>query len=121
MDGLELPQFSLAPRDSYEKGKLSQTNSEIELSGYPEFSQRYVLRGDAASRIHQLFSSDVVDSFRSRRDVHVEGTNNIIIFYFNPARSEKPQNWESLYNEASNLYQLLRVNLEKFILRRNSQ
>jgi hypothetical protein len=55
--------------------------TDIEIQGYPAFSQRYVLRGDEKAAIGALFTEPVMDFFDRNRGLSAEGGEHTLLLY----------------------------------------
>ena len=98
-DRLSLPYFMLVPENFMHKIGNIFGYQDIDFQDYPEFSQRYLLRGDDESQIRQVFNYKVIPWYESRNNVSTEGTGNCLIYYY-ARRRYAPENWRSLLSEA---------------------
>ena len=56
-------------------------DKDIEIPGYPEFRQRYVLRGKNVAAIRQLFTEPVMDFFYRNPSLSAEGDTRMLVLY----------------------------------------
>ena len=56
---------------------------DIKIISQPEFSDRFILRGDDEEGIRSFFTNDIVDSLKNKQDLCLESKNNILLLYRN--------------------------------------
>jgi hypothetical protein len=85
---LALPEFELRPKTIVEKFKIVDTfkalvgrEEDIGFDTHPDFSKFYVLKGNHASAVRQVFSRGVLEYFESHKGLSVEGRDEILISY----------------------------------------
>jgi hypothetical protein len=103
----ELPKFSVLRKHFYHKvGKIIGFK-EIVFDEYPEFSQKYYLKGDEPT-IRQLFSSHVILTIMGQQLVeHVEAGGNFIIMY-TPNIQINPEDLYRFFQKAAIIINLFR-------------
>ena len=72
---------------------------------FPEFSNKYLLRGGDESKIRDLFTPRVVRFFESNEKLCVEAQNNMLIFYKSSKRA-KAKNIEAFLDEGQRVHQV---------------
>ena len=76
----ELPEFSLSPEYFYDNIVEYTEFEDIKFDEYPEFSQKYYLKGKNVKSVKRLFNPHVIDTLlRENLDSNVEAKGNIII------------------------------------------
>lgn len=107
LDG-ELPEFTLSRKHFYHKVGKIVGFKEIVVDGYPEFSQKYYLKGKDESAIRKLFSSNVILTLMSQQlKEHVEAKNNFIIMY-KPNIQINPEDIYKFFQKAVTIINLFR-------------
>lgn len=77
---------------------------DIDFQDYPDFSKRYLLRGDDESQIRQIFNYRVIPWYEARNSVSTEGVGHCLIYYY-AGKRQTPEKWRSLLSEAVEAYQ----------------
>jgi len=77
----ELPEFSLSQEYFYHRIGEIMGFKDIDFEEYPEFSQKYRLKGKDENRIRQLFTPRVILTISQQMEGHVEAKGNFIIVY----------------------------------------
>jgi len=86
---LNFPTFELKPENTLHKIGQVFGYQDIDFEDSPEFSRKYLLRGDNEAKIRQLFTPRVIRFFESNQSLCIEAQNNILIFY-KPSKRCKP-------------------------------
>jgi hypothetical protein len=84
--GKPLPRFSLRPENILHKIGAAFGYKDINFETAPEFSKRYLLRGDDEMAIRDLFSADVIRFFERETRLCMEGSGANLLLY--PARGQ---------------------------------
>ena len=107
LDG-ELPTFTLSRKHFYHKVGKIMGFKEIALDEYPEFSQKYYLKGKDEPAIRKLFSSHVILTIMNQPlEEHVEAGGNFIIMY-TPNIQVNPEDLYKFFQKAVVIVDLFR-------------
>lgn len=97
----ELPEFYLSRERFYHKFGEIIGFKDIDLQNYPEFSERYRLKGADEKAIRQLFTPQVISIITNQQlEAHIEAKGNFIIIY-TPGRIVEPADLYSFFQKAS--------------------
>lgn len=77
---------------------------DIDFQDYPDFSKRYLLRGEDENQIRQLFNYRVIPWYEARTNVSTEGSGHCLMYYYAKKRYA-PEKWQWLVSEAVEAYQ----------------
>ncbi len=77
----KLPEFSLSREYFYHRIGEIMGFKDIDFEEYPEFSQKYRLKGKDEDVIRQLFTPRVILTIGQQLEGHVEAKGNFIIVY----------------------------------------
>jgi len=102
----EFPQFSLVPENFFNRltDKLFM-HSDINFDNYPEFSKKYLLRGNNEEEVRRLFSSAVLSSLEMKNDLRIFASGRYILYY--SSGFVKADKIEEFINGARDTVQLL--------------
>ncbi|NJN60076.1 MAG: hypothetical protein HC879_22660 [Leptolyngbyaceae cyanobacterium SL_5_9] len=78
---LQVPKFSLHPENFFHKMGNFLGYHDIDFANYPEFSNRYLLRGENETLIHKAFHSEVIAFYENSRGISTEASDSRLIFY----------------------------------------
>ena len=85
---LDLPRFEL-----YREGMMSRLGSsvfgtqDIDFETHPDFSQKYVLKGDSEEKIRDTFRPEVLTFLESQdRNIRIEGDRDSLLLYRSATR-----------------------------------
>jgi hypothetical protein len=78
---LDLPTFSLRPKNTLHKIAAWFGYREVTFSGHPHFRQNYLLRGPDEDAIRRLFDEGLVAFFDDYPGVSTEGGGPLFVFY----------------------------------------
>lgn len=83
LGGASFPGFYLQPENLFHKIAALFGYQDIDFPDHPEFSRRYLLRGDNESAIRTLFSPTIIDMFESLSATRwsVEGSGEWLLVY----------------------------------------
>ena len=104
---LDLPKFALRPEHLFHKIGGMMGYEDIDFRSYPEFSTRFLLRGDDRDAIERLFSDRVLGFFEGHDKISVEGDGNQLIFY-RAGKRIKPDGVVPFLQEASEVFKLFK-------------
>jgi hypothetical protein len=90
-DGPELPDFSLRPRNIWDKIGSLLGRKGIELESNPKFSRAYMLRGENEPEVRALFSSAVLDFYELHPELTTEASGNTLLLYRRGQRTSPTQ------------------------------
>jgi hypothetical protein len=78
---VQIPDFSLEPEGLWSRVSEVVGGKDIDFDGFPEFSQKYYLRGDPESDIRNFFGGDIIRFFEQHPEMHVECHKNRLLIY----------------------------------------
>jgi hypothetical protein len=87
---LKLPRFTLSPEDLWDKIGSAFGNQDIDFPTHPDFSKRFLLRGEDETKIRALFTDKLLNFFNSQQNITVEGGCNQLILYRDEKRISPP-------------------------------
>ena len=87
---LKLPRFTLSPEDLWDKIGSAFGNQDIDFPTHPDFSKRFLLRGEDETKIRALFTDKLLNFFNSQQNITVEGGGNQLILYRDEKRISPP-------------------------------
>jgi len=99
---LKFPTFELEPENTFHKIGQVFGYQDIDFEAAPEFSRKYLLRGDNEIKIRQLFTPNVIRFFESNKSLCIEAQNNTLIFY-KPSKRCKPDEIEVFLAEGQRI------------------
>lgn len=78
-----LPLFELRPEGFFDKVGDVFTHEDIDFDSNPEFSRRYLLRGEVSEKVRALFTPALVAYFEelAPEEWHVEGNGGALVIY----------------------------------------
>lgn len=79
--GARLPAFTLEPEAMFDKLAAVFGAKDFDFTTHPEFSKRYLLRGDDEDGVRRLFTPGVLGWFERNLGLHVEGAGRVLIVY----------------------------------------
>lgn len=106
-DRLDLPRFALQPENIFHKIGQAFGMKDIDFDLYPEFSKRYLLRGDDEEAVRNLFKSYVLEFLTRQPGLHVEGAAQAMIIY-RLGKRIPPLKLEAEYRAALEINELLK-------------
>lgn len=80
-DRLQMPKFSLYPENLFHKMGDFLGYHDIDFTSYPEFSSRYLLRGEDEASIRKAFHSEAIAFYEDSRGLCTEASDSRLIFY----------------------------------------
>lgn len=101
---LNLPIFTLSPENIMHKIGGVFGYQDIDFEQHPDFSRRYLLRGQDESRIRLVFNDPLINFFAARNPVWLEGRGSDLIYY-RSAKEVKPENLNACLQEAQEILQ----------------
>lgn len=105
-DHLHLPQFTLRPENLFDKLGEIIGFRDIDFRDYPEFSRRYLLRGNDEEAVRDTFGEGVIRFFERHNVLCAEGSGDQLIVYRADQRLE-PEELKKMLTETFELYKLL--------------
>lgn len=102
---LKLPAFILRPEKVYHKIGQSLGYKDIDFEPFPEFSRKYLLRGEDESAIRKLFNRELIGWFEAEKALIVEGKGLFLICY----RSSKRVRPDDLWTMYESMLSLCRI------------
>jgi len=109
----EFPQFSLVPENFFNRltDKLFM-HSDINFDNYPEFSKKYLLRGNNEEAVRRLFSSAVISSLEIKDNLRIFASGRYVLYY--SSGFIKADKIEAFISDARNTIQLFYSSSLKF-------
>jgi len=92
------PNLVMAPEGFFSKVGQVFGAADIDFLTHPEFSKRYVLKGDEEESTRELFTFDLLDYFERKLGLTLEIFEGELVFYRSNKRS-KPEDLESFIAE----------------------
>lgn len=80
-DDQNFPAFSLRPEGVFDKMFSAFGYQDIDFSQRPEFSRRYILRGEDESAIRRIFNDRVLSFYESNPDTFTDAGDNQLFVY----------------------------------------
>ncbi len=102
---LSLPQFYQKPENILTKFLALLGFDDIDFAKFPEYSDKYNLKGEYEEVIRYYFSKEVLDILSTQKDLYMEGMNYYLILY----QQDKlcpPEQLKSFRNLGLMLYKL---------------
>ena len=100
-----LPYFSMRPEGIFHKIGGAFGYQDIDFKSHPEFSKKYLLRGENEESIRQLFNKNLLKNIESQQKISIEGGGNQLAFYRHKKRI-KPDDIESFMDEGFCFFKL---------------
>jgi len=98
---LWLPVFEMRPENFVERISDAFTHKDIDFDSHPEFSQRYLLRGEDKEKVRELFTPALLtflEGLPADKKWHTEGDGHTLVFYRSDATAP-PEEIPSLLEE----------------------
>ncbi len=102
---LSLPQFYQKPENILTKFLALLGFDDIDFIRFPEYSNKYNLKGEYEEVIRYYFSKDVLELLTQQKDLYMEGMNYYLILYQNDKLCP-PEQIKSFRNLGLMLYKL---------------
>jgi hypothetical protein len=104
---LNLPSFSLGPENILRQLAGAVRDKDINFDTHPEFSKRYLLRGQDETAIRSLFNPSLLAFFESfKSGITVAYADRMI--YYRDSRKVRPKEFRSFVDEALRVFNQLR-------------
>lgn len=103
---LDLPDFELRPERWYHKIGTMFGYQDIDFSDFPEFSRKYILRGEDEQSVRDLFTAPVVEHFERLGGISAEGHGGRLVVYRH-SRRVKPADVREFLEECFGVYSVL--------------
>jgi hypothetical protein len=82
-DGPQLPGFTLRQEGMWDKITAWFGGTDIDFETHPEFSGKYVVRGESEMAVRVLFSHPVLEFYQQHPGFNTEGLGHTFVFYRN--------------------------------------
>ena len=105
--GRPLPRFAIRPEELWHKIGSALGYKDIDFERYPEFSKKYLLRGDDEFQIRDLFRDSVIRFFEQNPGLSAEGNAESLILHRQKGQL-KPEDIRGFIELGSRLLLLLR-------------
>jgi hypothetical protein len=81
LGGRSLPRFELRPETVFDKLGAALGFQDIDFPEHPDFSARYLLRGEDEPAVRELFDGQVIEALEGVRGICVEGAGSWLVVY----------------------------------------
>jgi len=105
---LGLPEFWMKPESILDKVGALLGIEDIDFENYPEFSNRYLLKGPDEDFIRSTMNHQVLKFFSVEKNWCLEGVNYYLIFY-RPNKLLAPQQIVSFYKKGMHIVDMLSI------------
>ncbi|MGI9471696.1 MAG: hypothetical protein ACR2NZ_09210, partial [Rubripirellula sp.] len=78
---LDLPAFELRPESVFHRIGKVLGYQDIDFESHPEFSKRYLLRGQDEDAVRAMFTPELLSFFESQEKVSAEASGDLLVFY----------------------------------------
>ena len=78
---LQLPMFTMSPENFMHKFISALGYQDIDFGNRPEFSKRYLLRGQDEGAIRQSFTAHILSFYEANQGLHTEGGGSQLFIY----------------------------------------
>ncbi len=95
---LNLPRFTLSPENLLHKIESAFGYQDIDFPTHPDFSKRFLLRGEDETKIRALFTNKLLNFLESQQKITIEGGGNQLILYRDNKRI-RPEEWQSFIDQ----------------------
>jgi hypothetical protein len=109
---LSLPQFYQKPESIFTKLFALLGFDDIDFSNFPEYSDRYHLKGEYEEVVRYYFSKEVLELLTAQKDLYVEGMNYYLILYQHDKLCP-PSQLKTFRNLGLMLYKLFQLRSEQ--------
>ncbi len=109
---LDLPELYLKPEHFFHKIASFFGMDDIDFEEYPEFSDRYLLKGEDEERIRRRMTKEVVHFFTLERGWYLEGVNYYMVLY-KYRKLVPPKKIEAFYEKGLQVYDLLKQEIPR--------
>ena len=112
---LKLPRFTLSPKKKFHPkgtGTRPARSQDIDFPTHPEFSKRFLLRGENETRIRHFFTDKLLNILESQQKITVEGEGDQLVLYCDKKRV-RPENWPAFMDEGFQIFDELLVSDQK--------
>ena len=103
--GMRAPKFELRPEHFLHRIGQAFGYKDIDFDTHPEFSRRYLLRGEDETAVRAFFTPDRLDYFEATPGVCVEADDDCVIF-FRQRKRTKPEDVDHLLKDGFIVYKL---------------
>lgn len=102
-----LPKFFLCPENFFHKIGDALGFKDIDFETHPDFSKRYLLKGQDESKIRDLFKGSVLQIFeQEKKTFTMEAEGDRFIFY-RPSITVSPQHIQEFFKTAQHISRLV--------------
>ncbi len=104
---LNLPVFRLSPESVFHKIGSAFGMQDIDFDSHPEFSKRYLLKGENEAAIREIFTPGVLSFFEQHEKLSVEGDRHRLLVY-RSSKKIKPELWQNFMTEGFGVFALFK-------------
>lgn len=80
-DGPALPRFSLRAENLLDKIASKFGSHDIDFDSHPQFSRKYLLRGENEPEVRSVFTVPILEYFEARPGLNIEAWEQTLLFY----------------------------------------
>jgi hypothetical protein len=107
LEQTELVPFSVRGRGFFDKVAAKFRQNEINFENAPEFTKKYLVKGEAEEAVRRMFSPTLMATFEQLSNLSCQTAENQLLIY-HPDKIIKPKDIRSFLNYASQLLELMR-------------
>ena len=74
-------EFAVLPEGLWEKTKQLFGAQDVDFEEYPEFSKKYVLKGEDEAMIRERFPKKLIQALENKQGIFIEGRENCLLVY----------------------------------------
>ena len=104
---LRLPWFELHPETLLHKIGHFLGGHDIDFASHPQFSQRYVLRGEREEEIRRVFASELLEHLEATSGLRLEASGTCLVYY-RQGKRVPPHELKEFLREAFTIYGMLK-------------
>ena len=102
---LNLPQFALRPENLFHNIGGVFGYQDIDFDSHPQFSKKYLLRGNDEQKVRELFATEVLGFFEGQDGISTKGGGDQLIFY-RLGKRIKPEDVRPFIEEGLEVFRL---------------
>ena len=106
--GLDLPAFELRPENALIRLASTFGYQDIDFDSFPEFSKRYLLRGEDEAAIRSRFGPGVLQGLERNLGWWIEGAGPLVLLY-RQGKRVKPSELYGFLNDTREVVRLLQL------------
>jgi len=103
---LNAPAFELKPENAMHKLGQLFGYQDIDFEAFPDFSKRYLLRGENVEKITRFFTPNLISFFEKINKCYIEVREGMFVFYL-PSNRCRPGEIRGFYKNGDNVFKQL--------------